>query len=152
MLEHALKYASYGFKIFPVNGKIPIIKGWQNEASSDPKKIADLFSSAHTGIGLATGRISGITVLDIDIKGDVNGFLTLKNAGIELPITAISITPTGGHHYFFKYTDKLKNMVSILGKKSGLDIRNDGGYVVLPPSKGENGKFYTIMEDQWLWN
>ncbi len=151
MLDNALKYASYGFKIFPVNGKIPAIKGWQKEATCDPLKLAELFKNTHTGIGLATGKISGVTVLDVDTKNGVNGFQTLKNAGIELPITPITITPTGGRHYFFKYTDKLKNMVSVLGEKSGLDIRNDGGYVILPPSK-LGDKEYTFMEEQSLWN
>ncbi len=152
MIETAIKYGALGLKVFPLNGKKPAINGWQKKASSDEAEIRQLFAIKHTGIGLACGKISGVTVLDVDVKNGSNGFETLKNAGIELPNTPITITPTGGRHYFFKYTDKLKNMVSILGEKSGLDIRNDGGYVILPPSIGEKNVAYTTLEDQSLWN
>lgn len=151
MIKHAIQYGKMGFKVFPVNGKIPVIKGWQNLASCNEAELVELFKNPHTGLAVATGKASGITVLDVDTKNGVNGFETLKNAGIDLPITVVSLTPTGGKHYFFKYTAKLNNMVSILGKSSGLDIRNDGGYVILPPSKIDS-KTYSYLEEQSLWN
>ena len=49
--------------------------------------------------------------------------------------TLCSITPSKGMHYFFKYPkDGIGSNAGIVGK--GIDIRGDGGYVVLPPSPG----------------
>ncbi len=117
MIEYAIKYGALGFKVFPVIGKKPAINGWQKKACSDEAEIRQLFTIKHTGIGLACGKISGVTVLDVDIKNGVNGFLTLDRLGIVLPNTPVTVTPTGGRHYFFKYNASLKNMVSAGGEK-----------------------------------
>ena len=155
MLEHAIKYGKLGWKVFPVIGKKPAIIGWQEKATSDPVEIKKLFQVKHTGIGLACGKESGVTVLDVDNNNGHNGFETMKRMGVELPLTVCSNTPNGGKHYFFKYNSQLKNMVSAIHKDSGLDIRNDGGYVVLPPSKSESDVIYEFLEEQTpglLWN
>jgi putative DNA primase/helicase len=145
MLETAINYK---LPVFPVKGKIPAIKDWQKLACSDPQKLTELFKIPHTGIGLATGQISGITVIDIDVKNGVNGFVTLDRLGIVMPATVCVLTPSGGRQYYFKYNEHVRNKVSAISKDSGIDIRNDGGLVIMPPSVYPTGGIYEFQIEQ----
>lgn len=71
--------------------------------------------------GIATGKASGITVLDIDSK---EGLEAAKKRG--LPPTLVVKTPRG-YHFYYKYIPDSKNKVGIF---PGADVRSDGGYVV----------------------
>ena len=148
MIEEAIIYGKNGWRVFPVKYKVPSIKGWQEQASTKASKITELFKNPHTGIGLATGKQSGVTVVDIDNKNGVNGFHTLDVLGLEMPETVCVLTPSGGRQYYFRYCPDIKNMVAALGDGSGIDIRNDGGLVILPPSIHPNGKEYEWLADQ----
>lgn len=150
MIENALKYSEFGLKVIPVLGKIPAVHGWRKLATNDPQKLAELFKVKHTGIGLATGKSSMITVIDIDTKNGVNGFQTLENLGIELPSTVTVNTPTGGKHFYFQYDGRLCNVISAFFTSSGVDIKNDGGYVVMPYSLHPDGGEYEFESDQGL--
>lgn len=87
-------------------------------------------------MGIVTGRISGLLVLDID--GPV-GEESLGN--LELPPTVIVETGGGGWHHYFKYPEggNVGNKTELFHK---VDIRGNGGYVVAPPSKHISGKQY----------
>ena len=100
----ALDYAKQGWPVLPVNGKIPLIKNWVKEASTEPEKIEDWWK-AHpmANVGLVTGERSGFFVLDVDVKG--NGLENLKSLETEfgkLPETLKVNTGGGGNHYYFK--------------------------------------------------
>jgi hypothetical protein len=87
-----------------------------------------------TGIGILTGQISKITVLDID---DEEKFLTstgIKREEFEklLKSTVAVKTPSGGYHIYFQYDSDLKQTTK---QGQGYDIRNDGGLIVIPPSR-----------------
>lgn len=87
--------------------------------------------------GLATGKESGIIVLDFD--GD-NGKATFDRMIRDLRDTRIHRTGTGGFHVFFTHPGgTIGNRVRIL---PGLDIRADGGMVVIPPSIHASGRRY----------
>lgn len=77
--------------------------------------------------GVVCGNMSGITVLDVDYpKGnDIIFGLGIEPEGIETPQV---FTPNGGRHMFFKYNKDVRTGVGVLGR--GIDIRNDGSYVV----------------------
>lgn len=95
-------------------------------------------------IGIATGMKSGLTILDIDIGkkgGDITWAELTKNEGE--PETLMSRTGSGGIHIFFQYNSVLKTSTNTLGP--GVDCRNDGGYIVAPPSAHRSGSFY-----EWL--
>jgi hypothetical protein len=129
----ALNYAKSGFSVIPVGqDKKPLIewKKFQSEKASEEKikKWFAKFPSAN--VGIITGKISGIVVVDIEAGGDI------KN----LPATVISKTGGGGWHFFYKHPGKnIKNAVRIRDK---IDIRGDGGYVVAPPSTHKSGRRY----------
>src|SRR5262249_34384873 len=59
-----------------------------------------------------------------------------------LPPTLTSITPRGGKHMFFAWDPNvdIRNSESKIGP--GIDVRGNGGYVCLPPSRSANGGAY----------
>jgi Bifunctional DNA primase/polymerase, N-terminal len=146
-LDVALAYAQErGWPIFPTRlvprpdgtlNKIPCIK-WGTGASRDPAMIRQWWARwPDAVISIPTGKASGVVVLDIDRKKGRNGFDTLAyhlDKGV-LPDTPMSHTPSGGLHVFFARTElEIRNSAGALG--IGLDIRGDGGQVVLPGPGG----------------
>jgi putative DNA primase/helicase len=87
-------------------------------------------------VAVPTGRRSGLLVLDVD--ADAGGFEALAALEKEgsLPKTSRARTGGGGMHVYFKYPRShpwdVKNSASLLGR--GLDVRGEGGYVLVPPS------------------
>ena len=154
-MNAALKYAKLGWHVFPCaeKGKAPLTPHGFKDATTDPKQISAWWSKwLDANIGVATGKISGITVLDIDFDPEkgINGFETLKQLGIGLPSTVMQRTPRGGLHLFFKYDPRVGNTANKLGP--GLDTRNDGGYVVVAPSVGSNQSTYAWEDGFTPWD
>lgn len=79
-----------------------------------------------TGLGVITGKISGIVVIDED---------SYKADGMEFGLISpmVSQTGRGGKHHFFKYTEPIKT--SGFRKGVNIEIKATGGFVVLPPSQ-----------------
>jgi hypothetical protein len=111
-------------------------------------------------IGTPTGRVSGRVVLDIDVKDPArNGFDTLADLGRAiLPETPMAHTASGGVHVYFDPGDhELRCSAGLLGP--GIDVRGDGGYVIIPsPDSGyvwdPLWNFDTVglaSAPDWLW-
>tara|TARA_R110002020_G_scaffold341992_1_gene556525 strand:- start:879 stop:3029 length:2151 start_codon:yes stop_codon:yes gene_type:complete len=107
---------------------------FQKERMTPDQAFNHFEANPNDNIGMVTGKISGISVIDVDGEEGVH---SLKESGIELPDTAVVKTPKGWH-YYYKYNPELKQGANRLNK---VDIRNDGGYVVVPPSE-INGVHY----------
>lgn len=161
-LEAATDYINRGWWVFPLHsvnkdgsctcgqlncsdvGKHPRVQRGLKEASRDLAKIEEWFgdNAPLSNIGLVTGEASGITVLDIDIGdgkfGAESWAEAIKDHGE--PITLTSQTGSGGMHVIFQYNSALKTASNVLGK--GVDCRNDGGYIVAPPSRHRSGRNY----------
>lgn len=147
-LATALTLAEGGLFLFPLKPgtKVPAISDWENEASQDKELIEKWFYPNNPlnqpNIGIATGP-SGLTVLDIDVKNDKDGFSTLVEKDYETPSTFSVETPSGGmHHYYLRGDQDLRNTASKFG--DGLDTRAMGGYVV-GPSSVIDGKEYAVV-------
>lgn len=118
------------FKYFPVQGKKPVVKNWQELATDNRDQIARWqheFNGIATGWGLVTGSETGLLVLDVDKKA--GGLETI--ATLPVPPTLSQQTQSGGYHFFFKYPQDGKRYPNRVGFKPGLDTRSDGGYVVV---------------------
>jgi hypothetical protein len=151
LLDAAMHYASaLRIPVFPCNpdDKRPLTAHGFKDASRDEAQVRAWWTRFPDAmIGIPTGEISGVWVLDIDVdpvKG-VNGFplwseLIVRNG--EIPVTLTSITPRGGRHLFFLWQPQLtiKSIQGVPG--DGLDIRSNGGYVVVPPSSRADGSQY----------
>lgn len=134
IVDIALKLAAKGLHVFPLRPgmKTPDCQHGCLDATRDPEQIRTLFRKADANIGLATGEKSGLIVLDFDTKGGKRGLDTHRMIDDTFGVqTLTSRTPSGGFHQFFKHRSGLKNAVERL---PGVDIRTDGGYVVIPPS------------------
>jgi hypothetical protein len=89
-------------------------------------------------IGLVTGAMSGVFVLETDTPEGhaADGAASLAALVAEhgdLPPTRQAISPSGSVHYYFQHPGvHVKNSVSVIGV--GIDIRGDGGMCVAPPS------------------
>ncbi|MBI3888091.1 bifunctional DNA primase/polymerase, partial [Candidatus Microgenomates bacterium] len=139
MLVNALKYLVKGKSVIPVGkDKKPLIQ-WQEFQKKLPteEEVRDWWVQFPTAnVGIVTGELSGVTVIDVDVKN--GGLETLKS--LHLPPTLLVKTGGGGWHYYYKYSPNLKTGTEFY---KGIDIRSTGGYVVAPPSIHESGQSYT---------
>ena len=148
-LDQLTILAAMGMRLHPLlaKNKVPILKDWQVKATVDPGMIRQWFSiHPHCNWGLATGNDSNVFVVDIDVKahGDKTwAKLTKEN---KVPETIQVKTGGGGMHYYFKCpkTIDIRNSASKVGK--GIDIRGNGGQVVIPPSIHPNGASYIWVD------
>lgn len=134
-IEYAIKY---GWSVFPVKkDKTPYTKNGFKDSSKDPIKIKEMFDQFPDAlIGVSTGKESGIVVLDIDVKNDAGGEESIRELEEKhgtLPETMQVLTPSGGRHYYFKYTEPIGR---IIGRYPGIDILGDRGYVIAPSGNG----------------
>jgi putative DNA primase/helicase len=129
-LNAALAAAEAKFRVFPVapGSKVPAIKGWHANATSDPKTVKGLWRHRpNANIGIVTGGQSGLFVLDVDGEEGRDSLQALKQEFGSLPLTVATRTPNG-KHYYFRSAEPLRNNCKKLGP--GLDGRGEGGYVV----------------------
>jgi hypothetical protein len=84
-LTVALKLARSGLPVFPCKpDKSPLTTNGFKAATTDEKQIERWWSKHPDAMpGLPTGAASGVAVLDIDRKGDKDGFKALKRAGLH---------------------------------------------------------------------
>jgi len=161
--EAAIAYALAGWCVFPIHGivdgnctcgvegcsdsgKHPVYPGGVKGATKDIEQIAAMWEEyPDANIGVATGQISNITVIDVDIGEGKDGDVTWSDLNREAgdPETLTSLTGGGGMHVIFLYNSALKTGTNVLG--SGVDVRNDGGYIVAPPSKHRSGGAYSFV-------
>jgi hypothetical protein len=147
-LDAALECARHGRPIFPCfwegeRRKRPLIKHGLHAATREDAQVRDWWRRWPDAlIGVPTGRVSGFVVLDVDLKGAVNGFDTLAGLGVAiLPDTPMVHTVSGGLHLYFRVPDypEIRNSAGERGSGigRGLDWRGEGGYVIVPsPGSG----------------
>lgn len=128
-LAAALALMAEGFPVFPCRGdKRPATPHGFKDASRDPDAIRDLWRRwPGPLIGIATGTLSDLAVLDIDAKhSEACAWWQTQRA--RLPITRTIRTRNGGLHLWFRHSSGLRCSAGIIA--SGIDIRADGGYVI----------------------
>jgi hypothetical protein len=100
LLSAALDYAANGIAIFPIKqrSKLPLTKNGFKAASTDPDTIAGWWEKwPNANIGLPTGKINRVWVLDIDGNEGKETFDGLVAEHGEIPETSQSITGNGRH-------------------------------------------------------
>lgn len=140
-------------------GKHPLHAAWQEKATTDADVIESWWRARpQANVGIATGRESGVFVLDVD--PDNGGDEALRKLEAEhgtLPATWYVETGSGGGHWYFNYPDfAITNATKALRALgiTGIDIRGDGGQVVAPPSISGKGPYIstkTTVADAPAW-
>jgi hypothetical protein len=138
MLKFARWYLNYGWKVIPSREKKAIVSGWGKggNLTIDEGQIerwwGDEFKGAN--ISAVTGRESNILVLDTDSEVAESRIQDILGDGFECPTVS---TPGGGRHRYFKYEPGFSSR----RYDDALDVKTDGGLVVVPPSKNSNGDY-----------
>lgn len=168
ILDKAIEYVTvWDFAVFPCHyilvgkcscgrncsspGKHPIPHIGFKAATKDVNQVKHFWqTNPSANIGIATGKLSNLVVLDVDPKYDGHHSLKLLCDEIGEFTTYTVRTGSGGLHFYFRYpTDcEIKNSAGAtnnLGK--GLDIRGEGGYVIAPPSNHLSGTNYEVLFD-----
>ena len=141
-LDAALYYLNKcGFSVIPAKeDKRPYIQWQQFQKEKPPESVVrkwwgDQYKFAN--IAIITGKVSNLTVIDIDTS---EGKQKIEELLPESFITPIVDTPSGGEHIYCQYEEGVGNAVRFM---PGCDIRSEGGYVIAPPSSDKRGA--------WKW-
>ena len=172
MFEAALAYAENGVMVFPLHtangfgvcscgtkgcenaGKHPRTAHGFKDATDDRDQVTKWWQQwPDANIGTPTGE--GLVVLDIDPRnGGMESIAQLQEEQGVLPETRQQATGGDGFHFFFKVDQALRSRTGI---RPGIDLKAEGGYVVLPPSMHASGKRYrwlkqsrTVQIPPWL--
>lgn len=120
--------------INPETGK-PTWEPFQTRVATADEVSSWYRSAPNANLGIVTGAVSGIVVVDLD--GPV-GIESGRRLGLSSPVTVL--TGNGKQLYYKHPGGRICNSVKKVA--DGVDIRGDGGYVAAPPSLHPNGKKY----------
>lgn len=146
----AQRYAAKGWPVLPLkpdpdkaddpSHKVPRLKNGLTDASTDPEQIAAWWTRwPEAGIGIVTGAVSGLVVIDLDEADDKNGIAHWAELieGQAMPRTLTATTARGGLHLVFQHPGEEHRVKNSTGKLApGVDVRGDGGYIAAPPVDG----------------
>lgn len=140
LLQVAQTYLSYGWPVIPLSGKLPQVP-WKEFQGRYPTEaeLTQWFrckENPPTGLGILTGQLSRLIVVDCDSKKDAEYWLQ-EHGGSPLVVT----TGSGVHFYYRMPLDcEIRNRQRLFGRS--IDLRGEGGYVTAPPSLHPLGEPY----------
>lgn len=145
-LDQALRYLAMGLCIIPLRprDKRPKLGSWKEYQTrlSTEAELRSWFADGRSNIGIVTGAVSGVVVVDAD-SPEAQAYVTQHHAS---PMR----TRTGkGMHFWFRHPmggQEVRNGAKLRGM--ALDVRADGGYVVAPGSVHPDGGLYQ-EEGSW---
>lgn len=141
----ALGYRARGWSVLPVRprDKRPLI-AWerlQDEPPTEAELCAWFARWPEANVGVVTGAVSGLVVLDVDVgHGGRESLEALERDHGPLAPTVEAVTGGAGRHLYFRHPGA--EIGSRVGLRPGLDLKGDGSYVVAPPSVHPNGHRY----------
>ena len=142
-MNNALHYCERGFSVIPIipGQKKPLIKWEQYQTQrADRDQIQKWWKQyPNANIGIVTGEVSDLFVVDIDTEEGQNNLLEY---GFDTIVNPTVKTPRGGQHIYFKYP-KGQEITIGAGVIKGTDFRGNRGYVLAPPSVNGNGNSYS---------
>ncbi|WP_392425210.1 bifunctional DNA primase/polymerase [Dolosigranulum pigrum] len=155
LLEQALRYSERGaiFPLVPLE-KRPLTANGYKDSSQDRQQIEAWWKQhPQANIGLDLGSLSNVWVLDIDRKENgTDGLKSLQNVKCEdgenvyqkigqLDNLKGCTTPSGGQHLYFTSENEELTTQRHIGVWQGIDVLGANGYVILPPSKTNQGEY-----------
>lgn len=132
-----------GLPCFPCDAnKRPLTDHGFKDATTDPDRLRVMFADPRAVmIGVPTGAATGFVVVDVDVKNGAQGGAWLDANSERFTQTRTIRTSSGGLHLCYIHPgQRVKNSASKIAP--GVDVRGDGGYVIVPPSPG-----YAVADD-----
>ena len=130
--KQAYRLAVNGQSVIPLGkDKRPLLSSWKQyqTVAATPEEVQQWWEQwPDANVGLVTGKVSGITVIDVD---------AYKDGAVDIatfPETYTVKTGNGGMHLYYTYAPGLTISAGAYPQYPHLDIRNDGGFIVAPPS------------------
>lgn len=115
--------------------KTPLLRWrkWQEKKPQERDLISWWGRWPWANVGIITGTISGIVVIDAEAGVSLDGY--------PIPPTVLARSGSGGRHYFFKHPGHpVQTKARIFGPNGpAVDVRGDGGFVVVAPSRHPSG-------------
>lgn len=147
----ARHYAERGWSVIPIQarGKRPLVPWLEfQQRIASPAEIDRWFGQwPEANIGIVSGGLSGLIVIDIDSghRGGESLDAIARKYGPFPPVIEAT-TGGGGRHLYFEHPGR--SVPNRAGLFPGIDLRCDGGYVVAPPSVHPTGMRYRWVSGQ----
>jgi hypothetical protein len=126
-------------------GKQPLV-AWRDhqQRHASPDEVRAWYGRwPLANVGIVTGQISNLVVIDVDpAHGGEDSLAGLAARFGALPPTLTARTGGGGRHLYFSAPADPLPVRSRVGVAPGLDVRAEGGMVVAPPSIHSSGGRY----------
>lgn len=132
--------ARAGIPVFPCRPgeKQPMTGRGFHDATTDLELVASWWQRwPQANIGVPTGAMSGVDVVDVDVRPGGSGFRAferVRSAGFTHTWAWLVRTPSLGLHAYFLRGD-VDEQRSWQVPSQHVDFRGDGGYVIVPPSR-----------------
>ncbi|MBI4185379.1 MAG: bifunctional DNA primase/polymerase [Proteobacteria bacterium] len=151
--EAAIRYARLGLSVVPLKarGKAPLVRweDFQHRRASEAEVAAWFSRWPGANVGLVTGAVSGLVVLDVDPRhGGAESLAEWERRHGPLPDTVAATSGGGGRHHYFAAPHL--GVRSHVGLAPGIDLRGEGGLVVAPPSIHPSGRHYAWVVERAL--
>lgn len=134
LIKEAITWAERGIPVFPCSrNKAPLTENGFYDAVTDPTKVRSLFEFYGDAAVMIGGRMgNGVFVVDLDLyKGkSVEQWAKEKRDEGALVETRTHKTTSGGLHLFYE------GEAGCCNPTQGVEIKGEGGYVILPGSPG----------------
>jgi len=145
MQAAAFAYLRRGWSVIPIQPKSKLpATSWAPFQQRLPteQELAGWFDRwPDMNIGIVTGAVSGLAVLDVDPRhGGEASLRQLEEVHGRLSETIEAETGGGGRHLYLQMPPRL--LRNKAGLAAGIDLRADGGMVVAPPSVHPSGRLY----------
>lgn len=142
LLDAAFAYIACGWPVIPLLGKQPGLSAWKDFQTRLPTadEVATWFQGSAkipTGVGIITGKLSGLVVVDCDSPEDASYWLEC------FPPSPLTVkTGRGGLHIYYQMPSsvEVRNRAKLFHRQ--IDLRGEGGYAAAPPSRHSNGQRY----------
>jgi hypothetical protein len=140
--DWALGYAEAGFPVFPIkeNAKKPPLTAHGFKDASTSQVVVERWWDRYPNANIAIATGGKWAVVDVDPRNE-------GSVPEWVPSTWTASTPAGGRHYWLRMDRPVRSRVLA----RGVDLKAEGGYVVVPPSKRPEGEYEWVIDLSPAW-